>query len=64
MLTQASSSNQREALQITQAARFRKLFKYVNKPHYFLVYRTYRTALHLSRIPQHFSNSKNHNYKR
>jgi hypothetical protein len=49
---------------MTQAARFRKLVVYIGEPHCFLVCRTCHTALPLSRIPQHFSNSKNHNYER
>jgi hypothetical protein len=37
---------------------------YVGKPYYFLVCRTCGTALPLSRILWHFSDSKNHNYER
>ena len=49
---------------MTQAARFRKLVVYVDEPYCFLVCRICHTALPLSHIPQHFSNSKNHNYER
>jgi hypothetical protein len=49
---------------MTQAARFRKLVMYVDEPNCFLKCCTYRIALPLSRIPQHFGNSKNHNYER
>jgi hypothetical protein len=37
---------------------------YVEELHCFFVCRTCCTALPLSRISQHFSNSNNHNYKR
>jgi hypothetical protein len=58
------SASQVIDLRETRAARFSQLAIYVSKPYYFLIYRTYSTALPLSRIPQHFSNSKNHNYER
>jgi hypothetical protein len=51
-------------LKETRAARFGQLAVYVGKPYYFLVCRTCGTALPLSRIPQHFSDSKNYNYER
>jgi hypothetical protein len=51
-------------LKETRVARFGQLAVCVGKPYYFLVCRTYGTALRLSRIPQHFSSSKNHNYER
>jgi hypothetical protein len=58
MLMQPSSSDQGEALQMTQAAQIRKLVVYVDESYYFLVCRTRRTALPLSRIPQHFGNQR------
>ncbi|KAH8723332.1 hypothetical protein GQ44DRAFT_728818 [Phaeosphaeriaceae sp. PMI808] len=57
-------TSQIATLQETQAARFAQLAIYVGKPYCFFVCRKCGTALPLSRVPQHYSDSKNHNYER